>query len=286
MLTPDRGQEDPYSLRYYYPRMLASELSRSWFRDFVSAHGTMVAMPIAHSMFCKGCWQHMRVPIPIRGPLSLPLRFLGVRVSRMNPDLCTICETMFTKVKRRKQVIIPATVLFADLRGYTSMSEGEASGDVVDMLHGFYDECASAIWEREGIVNKFIGDAVLAIFNFPIMREDHVRQAVMAARDIQQRCSQRRSLVVGTGGTSLGVGIGIHAGQASIGEVGTAYKDFTIIGPVVNLASRIQGAAKAGEILVSKEVYALVADLFPNSEPRVCQLKGIEQPLTVYRLMS
>jgi class 3 adenylate cyclase len=202
----------------------------------------------------------------------------------MNPNLCTICETMFTKVKRKKQVIIPATVLFADLRGYTTISEGAASSDVVNMLHGFYDECASGIWERDGIVNKFIGDAVLAIFNFPIVREDHVRQAVMAARDIQQRCSQSKRLVVGSKEASVGVGIGIHTGEASIGEVGTAYKDFTIIGAVVNMASRIQGAAKAGEILVSKEVYQLVGDLFPNSESRVCQLKGIEQPATVYRL--
>jgi len=242
-------------------------------------------MEKSHSLFCKGCWQHMRLPIPIRGPFSLPLRFLGVKISRMNPNLCTICETMFTKVKRRKQLIIPATVLFADLRGYTTISEASASSDVVDMLHGFYDECASAIWERDGIVNKLIGDAGLAIFNFPIMREDHVRQAVLAGLDIQQRCSQRKKLIVGSGGSSVGVGIGIHTGPASIGEVGMAYKDFTIIGPVVNTASRIQGAAKAGEVLVSEEVYQLVADLFPNAESRVCQLKGIEQPLTLHQLM-
>ena len=241
-------------------------------------------MANSHSVFCKGCWQHMRIPIPIRGPFSLPLRLLGVKISRMNPNLCTICETMFTKVKRKKQIVIPATVLFADLRGYTTISEAAASGDVVDMLDDFYDGCASAVWDRDGIVNKFIGDAVLAIFNFPIMREDHVRQAVIAALDIQQRCSQRKRLVVG--GASVGVGIGIHTGPASIGEVGMAYKDFTIIGSVVNTASRIQGAAKAGEVLVSKEVYELVADLFPNSESRVCQLKGIEQPLTLYHLMS
>lgn len=238
----------------------------------------------SHSLFCKGCWQHMRLPIPIRGPFSLPLRLLGVKISRMNPNLCTICETMFTKVKRKKQIIMPATVLFADLRGYTTLSEAAASGDVVDMLHGFYDGCASAVWERDGIVNKFIGDAVLAIFNFPIMREDHVQQAVIAALDIQQRCSQRKGLAVG--GASVGVGIGIHTGPASIGEVGMAYKDFTIIGSVVNTASRIQASAKAGEVLVSKEVYQLVADRFPNAESRVAQLKGIEEPLTLYHLVS
>ena len=202
----------------------------------------------------------------------------------MNPNLCTICETMFTRVKRRKQVVIPATVLFADLRGYTTVSEAASSADVVAMLHGFYDECAAVIWEREGIVNKFIGDAVLAIFNFPIMREDHVRQAVLAGIDIQKRCSGRKKLIAGSKGQSVGVGIGIHTGPASIGEVGTAYKDFTIIGPVVNTASRMQGAAKAGEVLVTKDVYQHVTDLFPNSEVRLCELKGIQQPLTAYQL--
>jgi adenylate cyclase len=126
-------------------------------------------------MFCKGCWQHMHMPIPIRGPLSIPFRLLGIKKSRMNPNLCTICETMFTRVKRKKQLIIPATIFFADLRGYTNLSQGTDSEEVVGMLHEFYDECAAAVWERDGIVNKFIGDAVLAIFNFPIVREDHVR---------------------------------------------------------------------------------------------------------------
>jgi class 3 adenylate cyclase len=191
---------------------------------------------------------------------------------------------MFTRVKRRKQVVIPATVLFADLRGYTTVSEAASSADVVAMLHGFYDECAAVIWERDGIVNKFIGDAVLAIFNFPIMREDHVRQAVLAGIDIQKRCSGRKKLIAGSEGQSVGVGIGIHTGAASIGEVGTAYKDFTIIGPVVNTASRMQGAAKAGEVLVTKDVYQHVTDLFPNSEVRLCELKGIQQPLTAYQL--
>jgi len=70
-------------------------------------------------------------------------------------------------------------------------------------------------------------------------------------------------------------------GMSSIGEVGTAYKDFTIIGPVVNTASRIQGAANAGEILVSRDVYQVVSSDFPKSETRMCQLKGIEEAVAV-----
>ena len=196
---------------------------------------------------------------------------------------------MFTKVKRKKQLINPATAFFADLRGYTNLSQGTDSAEVVGMLHEFYDECAAAVWGRDGIVNKFIGDAVLAILNFPIMREDHVRQAVLAAIELQKRCSEiKKETVISADSkaSSVGVGIGIHTGLASIGEVGTAYKDFTIIGSVVNLASRVQGAAKAGEILVTEEVYTQVADLFPESESRTYQLKGIENPVKAYTLSS
>lgn len=221
------------------------------------------------------------MPIPIRGPLSIPLRLIGIKRSQMNPNLCTICETNFTKVKKKKQVVISATILFADLRGYTSLSEKSERSEVLHMLHDFYDECASAIWERDGIVNKFIGDAVLAIFNFPIEQEDHARQAVLAGMEIQKKWLERNPT-----GTNVGIGVGIHTGDASIGEVGTAYKDFTIIGPVVNLASRIQSVAGLGEIVVTEAVYHQVKDLFPKASIRNYQLKGIEEPVTGYLLES
>jgi len=228
----------------------------------------------------------MRMPIPIRGPLSIPVRMLGVKISRMNPNLCNICETMFTKVKRRKQITVASTVLFADLRGYTALSQDAASSEVVEMLHGFTDECAEAVWARDGIVNKFIGDSMLAIFNFRIVRDDHVAQAVLAAQDIQRRWAQRSGQAPAGTAASPGLGIGIHTGVASIGEIGTAYKDFTIIGPMVNMASRIQGAAAAGEILVSGDVYEQVRNLFSESESRQFNLKGIEQPTTLHRLVA
>ena len=239
------------------------------------------------AMFCKGCWQQMHVPIPIRGPLSIPFRALGIKKSQMNPNLCTICETNFTKVKRKKQILISSTVLFADLRGYTHLSGKTEGMGMVDALHRFYDECAKAVWDRDGIVNKFMGDAVLAIFNFPIMQPDHVRQAVLAGLEIQARCAEHGLLQIRTrDGTDvhLGIGIGIHTGQASIGEVGTAYRDFTIIGPVVNMASRMQGAAKMGEVLVTAPVYEQVRDLFPGASALHYDLKGIDLPVEAWSL--
>src|SRR5262249_13494054 len=139
------------------------------------------------------------------------------------------------------------------------------------------------------IVNKFIGDAVLAIFNFPIMRDDNVRQAVLAGVEIQRLCLADRGLLARDAegrDLPIGVGIGIHTGHATIGEVGTAYKDFTIIGPAVNTASRIQAAAQRGDILVTDDVYGQVADLFPAAEARPFHLKGIEHPVNAYRLQA
>jgi adenylate cyclase len=134
----------------------------------------------------------MHVPVPLHGVLSMPFRLFGIRPSRMNPNTCTICELMFTKVMKARKITIDATILFADLRGYTSLSQSQSSEAVSGLLDAFYDECARAIWERDGLLNKTIGDAVMAIFNFPINQSDHPRQAVLAAQDIQRRWSARR----------------------------------------------------------------------------------------------
>ena len=85
---------------------------------------------------------------------------------------------------------------------------------------------------------------------------------------------------------SMGVGIGIHTGEASIGELGSSYKEFTAIGPVVNLASRIQGRAEPGEVLVTEEVYREVEDEYPGAEMRVCELKGVDESVNGYVLKA
>ena len=204
----------------------------------------------------------------------------------MHPNLCTICETMFTKVKKRKQISISTTILFADLRGYTNLSQEIEPSKVNELLHCFYDQCSTAVWEREGIINKFIGDAVLAIFNFPLIRKDHVIKAVKAATELQKNCQHLKEQLGIDSKHSLGVGIGIHTGECFLGEVGTSYKDFTAIGPVVNLASRLQGAAGSGEILVTEDVFNQVKDQYPHAEARMLRLKGLNDPVKGYLLDS
>lgn len=202
----------------------------------------------------------------------------------MHPNLCTICEDMFAKVMKSKQLPFATTILFADIRGFTDLSQHVESSKLHELLHHFYDHCSEAIWERDGIINKFIGDAVLAIFNFPLVREHHVANAINAALHLQQQCKELKKEIGLDDVQELGVGIGIHTGECFMGEVGTVYKDFTAIGPVVNLASRLQGAAGPGEIVMTAEVFNHVKDQLSGARERALSLKGIDGTVNAFVL--
>src|ERR1700687_2204 len=91
-------------------------------------------MTVKHARICKGCWEQMHLPVPLHGALSVPFRAFGIRPSRMNPNTCTICELMFTTVMRARKVTIDATVLFAGLRGYTTLSQSLSPDAVSGLL--------------------------------------------------------------------------------------------------------------------------------------------------------
>lgn len=239
-------------------------------------------MTPGRAKICMGCWEQMHVPVPLHGPLSAPFRLFGVRPSRMNPNTCTICELAFTKVMQARSITTDATVLFADLRGYTGLAQHWPMERVTALLDIFYDECASAIWEQDGLLNKTIGDSVMAIFNFPLKRADHALRAVQTAREIQARCHRRLAELAREFGTAeIGVGIGIDTGATNFGEFGTSHRDLTAIGTVVNRASRAQGVAQPGQILVTDAVRnSAVASI--SAEGGAYRLKGFDEPVMLY----
>jgi class 3 adenylate cyclase len=201
----------------------------------------------------------------------------------MNPNTCTICEMMFTKVMRATKISVDVTVLFADLRGYTTMSQSLSADRIAALLDVFYDECAAAIWDRDGLLNKTMGDAIMAIFNFPIRHQDHAARAVEAARELQRRCqAKRRLLAFDRDEDVLGIGIGIDTGTVSFGEFGRSHRDLTAIGTVVNTAARAQTAAQAGQILVTRAVRDRSGPSLAASESRLYPLKGIAEPVELY----
>jgi class 3 adenylate cyclase len=231
---------------------------------------------------CIGCWQQLHLPVPLRGPFSVPLRMFGIRPSRMNPNTCTICEMAFTKVMKARAVTIDATVMFADLRGYTALMQHVDNAHMMSLLDAFYDDCSTAIWHYDGLLNKTIGDAVLAIFNFPVKQPDHAVQALMAAREIQARFRERHDeLAEAVGVGDLGIGIGIDSGETNFGEFGHAHRDLTAIGTVVNRAARAQAAAKPGEILVTRMVRDRT-DGIVTGDGNDYMLKGFAEPVRLF----
>lgn len=234
--------------------------------------------------FCLGCWQNLHMPIPLRGPLSAPFRLFGIRPSRMNPNTCTICEMAFSKVMKARAVTIDATILFADLRGYTTLTQTIAQDGLTSLLDAFYDDCAAAIWRYDGLLNKTIGDAVFAIFNFPVRRDDHAVQALLAAREIQRSFHDRHDALVraiGAGDVDIGIGIGMDSGDTNFGEFGQTHRDLTAVGTVVNRAARVQAVAKSGEILVTTAVRDRTRDMITATGSDYA-LKGFDQPVTLF----
>lgn len=248
----------------------------------------MSSTTLDHALICKGCWDQMRMPIPIRGPLAVPFRIVGITRSKMNPNICTICERSFSYVKKKRHISATVTMLFADIRGYTQLSERMDPLVLGELVGTFQDQCADAIWAHDGIVNKQMGDGLMAIFNFPIRIERHAAAAVAAAVDIQRRCRETlRELAARMEGAppgGLGVGVGVHTGQAEIGEFSRGRSDFTAIGGTVNLTARLESKAAAGEILISAEAAADAGDLVAGAEMRKLDLKGIEHEVMAHVL--
>jgi class 3 adenylate cyclase len=209
---------------------------------------------------------------------------VGLRPSRMNPNICTFCELAFTRIMKARNVTIDATVLFADLRGYTSASQYLAPDQMTSTLDAFYDECADAIWEYDGLLNKTIGDAIMAVFNFPIRQGNHAAQALRAARQMQRRWGVRRNELSKGFDLDEGVlciGIGIASGSVSFGEFGQSHRDLTAIGTVVNTAARAQSVARAGQILVTKAVRDQCENAISNKGAKY-ELKGFAAPTELY----
>jgi adenylate cyclase len=233
------------------------------------------------STICLGCWSQMHMPIAIRGPFALPFKLVGITISKMNPNVCTVCERAFTRVKKAKQVEIVTTIVFADLRGYTSLTERIGDARVAELLRDFNDRCAEAIWRHDGIVNKTMGDGLMAIFNFPISLDDHAQRVVEAALELQRNC---KAVLAELEVDEVGVGIGIHTGSVEIGEFSGGRSDYTAIGSVVNLAARLESSAGAGEILVSDAVRNGASDLCREAVTRRIEVKGFKDAVTVHTL--
>ncbi|MGB9577601.1 MAG: adenylate/guanylate cyclase domain-containing protein, partial [Candidatus Norongarragalinales archaeon] len=178
------------------------------------------------------------------------------------------------------------TVLFTDIRGFTSLSERLEPEQVVAFLNEYFETGTRAILKHDGTVDKFIGDAIMAVFNAPVKQEDHAIKAVQAAIEMQEEFAAL-SKKFEKQGIQLGVGIGINTGDAVVGNIGSRkVMEYTAIGDTVNTASRLQGIARAGEIIVSENTFKALKGQFKAKRVQEVQLKGKAKPLKVFVLRT
>lgn len=177
------------------------------------------------------------------------------------------------------------SVLFADIRGFTSFSETLQPEQLVTVLNRYLAAAAEAVLHEEGTVDKFLGDAVMAWFNAPIPQPDHSLRAVRAALNIRSAILALHAELPPS--SQLSFGIGLHRGDAVLGLVGSERRlDYTAIGDSVNTARRIQENALAGQILITQEIYQEVADaVYAKATPPI-QAKGKREPIAVYEVIG
>lgn len=168
------------------------------------------------------------------------------------------------------------TVLFSDVRGFTAMSREQDPVLLVSWLDEHLAAMAEVVIEHRGTVDKFVGDAVMAIFGAPLDVPDHAERAVRAALAMQRRHTELTAAWVRRGWPRLRIGIGISTGPAMVGNIGSErITNYTAIGPDVNLAARLCAEASGGQILLAPSVTTLVSHLFPTRTLAPLSLKGI-----------
>ena len=176
-------------------------------------------------------------------------------------------------------------VLFVDIRGFTPMSENLAPEQVVDILNSYLELTTNSIFQNGGTLDKFIGDATMAVFNAPFDLDDYIFKAVKTALDIVAGGDAIESKFLEKYGKSVGFGVGVNCGRAVVGNIGCSFRmDYTAIGDTVNTAARLEANAKRGQVLISEEVYQHVKDRVTAEPIGVIPLKGKSNSVFVYSL--
>ena len=176
-------------------------------------------------------------------------------------------------------------VLFVDIRGFTPMSENLAPEQVVDILNSYLELTTNSIFNNGGTLDKFIGDATMAVFNAPFDLDDYVFKAVKTALDIVAGGDAIESKFLEKYGRSVGFGVGVNCGRAVVGNIGCSFRmDYTAIGDTVNTAARLEANAKRGQVLISEEVYQKVKDRVTVEPIGAIPLKGKSNSVFVYSL--
>jgi adenylate cyclase len=235
-----------------------------WRTVLVDGHGQLLRWQrifrlIPSAPRCKMCHN------PFGGLGGKLVGLAGFRPSRKNPSLCSKC----CDVLPVGGVELDIAVLFADVRGSTRIGEQSSASAFAELMNRFYKVATESLVRHDAIIDKLIGDEVMALFIPGVAGPDYRRRAVEAAVDLL-----RATGVGSPEGPWLDVAASVNAGTAYVGNVGDAVVDFTALGDPVNVAARMQAQALAGQVLVAEDVDPFVPASFPEAERRVLTLRG------------
>jgi class 3 adenylate cyclase len=178
------------------------------------------------------------------------------------------------------------TVLFSDIRNFTRISESLPPDKLVQLLNEYFTEMARIIFENQGSLDKYIGDAIVAVFGSLIPLENSGRNAVQAAIQMMQEMSSLNERWKNQYGFCMDIGIGINTGEVFLGNIGSPERmEFTVIGDAVNIASRFSDLAKAGQILITKETFASLSPDIRHKELPPTEVKGKTGKLEVFEIL-
>jgi adenylate cyclase len=256
------------------PRAVASD--DAYWRDFLANPDSL--MQVGRRFFsrlpanprCRLC------AAPFAGYGGPIMRVIGKGQSSVNPTLCRTCERQL--MKKRGGAEVQGTTLFADIRGSTTLAERMTATEFRSTLDRFYTVASDVVFTNGGMIDKFVGDEVVAAFP-PYLGADHAGRAVAAAQELLRRTGHGDP-----DGPWLPVGAGVNTGRVWFGTVGEGqYVAITVLGDVVNTTARLAAAAGPGEILVTVEA-ATAAGLKASLPRRSLELKGKAQPTEVVSL--
>ena len=211
---------------------------------------------------CKMCLY------PLGGPVARLLRIRSGRgPSRKNPNYCNVCEE-FVRT-HPGGIEIDLSMLFADVRGSTTIAEKMQPSDFTSLMNQFFRSSTKILIDSDALIDKYVGDEVIGLY-LPVLVPAHPRVAIEAARRLLVDTGHRKP-----DGPWLPVGVGVHTGTAYVGSVGEGrVADFTAMGDAVNVTARLASAAKAGEILVSEDAWIRGGIEGPSPPTRKVEVKG------------
>ncbi len=181
-----------------------------------------------------------------------------------------------------------ATILFADIRGYTSFSETKDPEYIIDVLNAYFSEAVEIVIKYKGYIDKFIGDAIMAAWGVPMYSEmEDAQSAVECAVELQRLVNAKERNFFTGDASHLKVGIGMHTGPLIAGNLGSRRRmDYSVIGDTVNVAARLEGVAGPGQVIITEDTKDLIDGKFKLKEMEPVQVKGKVKPLHIYNVVK